>query len=136
VLLFFSMRVLDKRVTAFLKFVPTLFLSDHFLVVLLFHCSSFRDDSRKGGEKSRQVWEFRSNETEGGSTDQIRPWIGGFVAAMGEERAFLLLKDAGLPQNFKVFNKNEWRVKKSAVHSYLKNGLDPQLIDFLDQHAG
>ncbi|EEC45518.1 predicted protein [Phaeodactylum tricornutum CCAP 1055/1] len=97
---------------------------------------SFRDDSRKGGEKSRQVWEFRTNETEGGSADQIRPWIGGFVAAMGEERAFLLLKDAGLPQNFKVFNKNEWRVKKSAVHSYLKNGLDPQLIDFLDQHAG
>jgi hypothetical protein len=82
---------------------------------------SFRDDCRIGSMKNREAWEFRSSESEGGTTDQIRPWIGGFVAAMGEERALQLLKDVGLPKNYtNPYNKTEWRIEQSTLDALLK----------------
>jgi hypothetical protein len=59
------------------------------------------------------VWELRAFRTEGGTTDQIRPWISGFVAAMGEDRASLLLKDAGVLAILNVTNDEDskWDVE-------------------------
>jgi hypothetical protein len=108
-------------------------------VRLVYHESSFRDDCRIGSMKNREAWEFRSSESEGGTTDQIRPWIGGFVAAMGEERALQLLKDVGLPKNYtNPYNKTEWRIEQSTLDALLKKRprRATNYVKFLEQRIG
>jgi len=66
-----------------------------------FESYSFRDDTRKGGIKTYDVWKERSTLSAGGVDDFLRPWIAGFVELVGEEEAQLLLRDAGLPPDYK-----------------------------------
>jgi len=60
---------------------------------------SFRDDSRRGGERSYEGWAFKAQDVEE-TDDNIRPWIDGFVEQHGEENAKELLRGAGLPKGF------------------------------------
>lgn len=61
---------------------------------------SFRDDSRRGGERSYEGWAFKAQDVEE-TDDNIRPWIDGFVEQHGEENAKELLRGAGLPKGFR-----------------------------------
>ena len=68
---------------------------------------SFRDDARRGGLRSYDVWRDRANMTQGEFTRGIWPWLGGFVdlvgrgAGGGPEVAAHLLQDAGrFPKGF------------------------------------
>ena len=71
---------------------------------------SFRNDSRKGAERSREAWEFRALSGSGGdnsnggnagnkTTDAV-PWLEGFVKYHRIEVATQLLEGAGLPATY------------------------------------
>lgn len=66
-----------------------------------FESYSFREDARKGMMRSYDVWKERSTLAGGGVDDILRPWIAGFVEWAGEEEARRLLRDAGLPPDYK-----------------------------------
>jgi len=61
---------------------------------------SFRDDSRRGGERSREQWEYKAEQNQDQSDDIIRPWLTGFVKKHGPEQTKALLKDAGVPKHY------------------------------------
>ena len=70
---------------------------------------SFRDDSRRGGERSWEAWKFKSSDADD-TDDNIRPWLDGFVNAHGKEEAQELLKGAGLPRDYKNENIGPWHI--------------------------
>jgi hypothetical protein len=69
---------------------------------------SFRDDARRGGERSRETWEFQAADQDE-TDDIVRPWLGGFVEAHGEEKTKSLLQGAGLPKSYRNKNDTAWR---------------------------
>ena len=62
---------------------------------------SFREDARKGANRNYEVWQERSKLQDGGVDDDVRLWLSGFVNMVGNKTAQQLLKDAGLPPNYK-----------------------------------
>jgi hypothetical protein len=70
---------------------------------------SFRDDSRRGGERSFEGWAFKAQDAEE-TDDNIRPWIGGFVKTHGESKANELLQGAGLPRGFNAADGKNWTI--------------------------
>jgi hypothetical protein len=70
---------------------------------------SFRDDSRRGGERSWEAWKFKSSDADE-TDDNIRPWLDGFVNSQGEEEAHNLLKGAGLPRDYKNEDIGPWHI--------------------------
>lgn len=78
---------------------------------------SFRDDARRAGLRSYDVWRERANMTKGEFTHVIWPWLAGFVdlvgkgAGGGPEVATYLLQDAGrFPEEFDPWaNVNSYR---------------------------
>jgi hypothetical protein len=70
---------------------------------------SFRDDSRRGGERSREQWEYKATTNEEETDDNIRPWLDGFVQEHGPDKAKELLDGAGLPDGYQNANDNDGR---------------------------
>lgn len=69
---------------------------------------SYRDDSRRGGERSYEGWAFKAREGEE-TDDNIQPWVGGFVESHGPEKATELLEGAGLARGMQGNDKN-WTI--------------------------
>ena len=69
---------------------------------------SFRDDSRRGGERSRETWEFQAAD-EDDTDDNIRPWLEGFVNQHGARKTKSLLQGVGLPKDYKNTNNTAWK---------------------------
>ncbi|CAB9529743.1 expressed unknown protein [Seminavis robusta] len=69
---------------------------------------SFRDDSRRGGERSREAWEFQAGDQQE-TDDNIRPWLDGLVQTEGYDKAKELLHGAGLPKSYRNQNDTAWR---------------------------
>jgi hypothetical protein len=69
---------------------------------------SFRDDSRRGGERSKEGWAFKAQDADE-NDDNVRPWIGGFVETHGAAKSKELLKGAGLPRGF-VSSIGNWTI--------------------------
>jgi hypothetical protein len=67
---------------------------------------SFRDDSRRGGERSREQWEYKATTNGEETDDNIRPWLDGFVREHGPDKAKELLDGAGLPEGYRNVNTN------------------------------
>jgi hypothetical protein len=63
---------------------------------------SFRDDVRKGGGKTFQLWRDLSRLRDGGINDDAREWISGFLEMVGETFAKELLRDVGLPVSYRA----------------------------------
>jgi hypothetical protein len=61
---------------------------------------SFRDDIRKGLDRSLLKWTDKSTLHAGGVNDDARSGILGFVEMVGESEAVELLRDAGLPRDY------------------------------------
>jgi hypothetical protein len=82
--------------------------SARFFVACTYIAYSFRDDSRRGGERSFEGWAFKAQE--GVETDDIvRPWVGSFVESHGPEKASELLDGAGLARGLQGNSKN-WTI--------------------------
>ena len=92
---------------------------------------SFRDDSRRGGERSRETWEFQA-EDQDDTDDNVRPWLSGFVETHGVDKAQSLLKGVGLPKNYR--NKNEAAWTSAWLEDILKTneteGTNPKNHEF------
>ena len=75
---------------------------------------SYRDDSRKRGDRSREAWEVRARLAE--ERDLVtHTWLGGFVQSVGTDRATRILKGTGLPRNYtNRHNDNSWGVGLTA----------------------
>jgi hypothetical protein len=71
---------------------------------------SFRDDSRKGYERSLEQWEYKSTTNAELTDDNIRPWVDGFVEKHGTYKAQELLKHAGLPKSYRNMNTKQWHL--------------------------
>ena len=73
---------------------------------------SFRNDSRKGAERSRQAWEFRALSHLGGANYDILPWYQGFVQHHGQDKADAWLKQrtvlSSSEQKEKQQRNDEW----------------------------
>jgi len=82
---------------------------------------SFRDDSRRGGERSREQWEYKATTNGEGDDDVIRPWLEGFVRNVGNDKAKELLKDAGLPKGYRNVNESAWFLLPDKLHTILNN---------------
>ena len=65
---------------------------------------SFRDDARRGFERSREQWEYKSSSNADMTDDNIRPWLTGLVETHGVETAQEWLQGAGLPAGYQPRN--------------------------------
>jgi hypothetical protein len=61
---------------------------------------SFREDSRKGAERSREGWEFQANHSNEQRSDQAATWLKGFYKDVGFETANRVLDAAGIPKSY------------------------------------
>jgi len=72
---------------------------------------SFRDDSRRGGERSYEGWVFKAMDADE-TDDNIRPWVSGFVETHGTDKAKELLQGSGLPRGYQASldNNKNWTI--------------------------
>jgi hypothetical protein len=61
---------------------------------------SYRDDIRKGVDRSTAKWIDQSTMQHGGVNDDARGGINGFISMVGKGVAMDLLRNAGLPRNY------------------------------------
>lgn len=80
---------------------------------------SFRDDSRRGGERSREQWEYKATTVGDNTDDNIRPWVSGLVKEEGEKTAADMLRDVGLPANYKNANNEKWGLLPEKLQAIL-----------------
>jgi hypothetical protein len=82
---------------------------------------TFRDDSRRGGERSREQWEYKASINQDQTDDVIRPWITGFVKHHGIVQAKELLQDTGVPPQYKVPAANDphWLLEPEKLQTIL-----------------
>ena len=96
---------------------------------------SFRDnDSRRGGERSWEQWEFKATTIGENTDDVIRPWLSGLVEAHGEETAADMLQNVGLPTTYKPNNRQDWRLHADKLELLLQvnetNSHDNKLLEY------
>jgi hypothetical protein len=61
---------------------------------------SFREDARRGSERSLEQYLYKATTIGEQTDDIIRPWVSGFVATHGETQAKQILQQAGLPTQY------------------------------------
>jgi len=81
---------------------------------------SFRDDSRRGGERSWEQWEYKATTIDELTDDIIRPWISGLVDTHGVDEAAAMLKDVGLPPNYKNPDDEAWHLHPDKLKAILE----------------
>ena len=95
---------------------------------------SFRDDSRRGGERSWEQWEYKATTIDELTDDNIRPWVSGLVETHGAETATEMLRDAGLPPNYQNADDEAWRLHPDKLKAILEvnesTSTDNKLIAF------
>lgn len=69
---------------------------------------SFRDDARRGYERSREQWEYKSSSNAVQDDDNISPWLNGFVESQGLPKAANLLHNIGLPRYYRNEKDHKW----------------------------
>ena len=96
---------------------------------------SFREDSRKGGERSWEQWLFKAtNNVDETGDDVILPWLGGFIKVHGLEKANELLRDAGLPVWYQNPGDENWHLLPEHVEKIVesKRSSDGKTAKFQD----
>jgi hypothetical protein len=90
---------------------------------------SFRDDARKGYERSREQWEYKASINADTTDDNIRPWLKGFVDTHGVEKAQTLLANVGLPPQYKPRNAGDaaWHLLPDKLAEIL--GVNETLVN-------
>jgi Glycosyl transferase family 2 len=86
---------------------------------------SFRDDARRGGERSWEQWEYKattvSNHPDADSDDVIRPWVSGLVDTHGANVALDMLEHVGLPPTYHNANDEAWHLLPEKLAAILKS---------------
>jgi hypothetical protein len=90
---------------------------------------TFRDDSRRGGERSREMWEYRGFTNDEESDDNIRPWLEGFVHRHGTTRAKELLQNVGIPRNYRNPLEAEYNMAPDKLFKILKPDENERITD-------
>jgi hypothetical protein len=80
---------------------------------------SFRDDSRRGNERSWEQWQYKATTLGENTDDNIRPWVSGLVQTEGAETAADMLRDVGLPLSYKNADDERWRLLPERLQSIL-----------------
>jgi hypothetical protein len=80
---------------------------------------SFRDDSRRGSERSWEVWTYKATTLGENTDDNIRPWVSGLIETEGPDVAADMLKDVGLPANYKNGDDHRWHLLPERLHEIL-----------------
>lgn len=83
---------------------------------------SFRDDSRKGFERSLEQWQYKATTVSENTDDIIRPWVAGLVEQEGEQGAADMLRDVGLPASYKNADDETWRLLPDKLQAILAVG--------------
>jgi hypothetical protein len=95
---------------------------------------SFRDDSRKGGERSFQAWQFKGTNSDMERNDIAATWLKGFLADVGADKARRLLKYAGLPRTYKAEHGGDgWSFNATQARSvfFRKDRHHEQFLSFV-----
>jgi hypothetical protein len=90
---------------------------------------TFRDDSRRGGERSREMWEYRGFTNDEESDDNIRPWLDGFVHRHGTLKAQGLLQNVGLPKRYRNPHEAEYNMAPDKLYKILKPDVNETITD-------
>jgi len=83
---------------------------------------SYREDSRKGAERSRETWELQSNTSNTKRSDDASTWLKGFYKEVGVKKANTVLEGAGIPKSYKREDDDGWKFqgeKSLAVYGAL-----------------
>jgi len=83
---------------------------------------SYREDSRKGAERSREAWELQSNTSNTKRSDDASTWLKGFYKEVGVKKANTVLEGAGIPKSYKREDDDGWKFqgeKSLAVYGAL-----------------
>jgi len=83
---------------------------------------SYREDSRKGAERSREAWELQSNTSNTKRSDDASTWLKGFYKEVGVKKANTVLEGAGIPKSYKREDNDGWKFqgeKSLAVYGAL-----------------
>jgi hypothetical protein len=83
------------------------------------HSYSFRDDSRRGNERSWEQWTYKAMTLGENTDDNIRPWLSGLVETEGEDVAREMLTNVGLPPNYKNGDDHKWHLIPERLHEIL-----------------
>ena len=83
------------------------------------HSYSFRDDSRRGNERSWEQWTYKAMTLGENTDDNIRPWLSGLIENEGEEIAADMLQNVGLPANYKNGDDHKWHLVPERLHEIL-----------------
>lgn len=71
---------------------------------------SYRDDYRRGADRSYEAWMYRMDQTLHHYDDFLSKWLDGFVESVSTDKAQRLLANAGLDPNYNAVNKiPEWK---------------------------
>ena len=76
---------------------------------------SFREDSRKGAERSCEVWEFRANYSIAERSDRAATWLQGFYKHVGTEKANNVLQAAGIPKSYIPKEDKGWTFQREKL---------------------
>jgi len=72
---------------------------------------SYREDSRKGAERSREAWELQSNTSNTKRSDDASTWLKGFYKEVGVKKANTVLEGAGIPKSYKREDNDGWKFR-------------------------
>jgi hypothetical protein len=90
---------------------------------------AFRNDARRGGERSREHWEHKSTTTGDLTDDNVRPWLDGFVKSHGETEAKQWLQRVGLPESYHNPDDEKWKLNADRILEILNTAIDPNVTD-------
>ena len=94
---------------------------------------SFREDSRKGAERSREVWEFRANYSTGERSDGAATWLEGFYKHVGTEKANNILDAAGIPKSYVPKDDTGWTFQREKLAYSGANSVPKAFGEFLKE---
>jgi len=72
---------------------------------------SYREDSRKGAERSREAWELQSNTSNTKRADDASTWLKGFYKEVGVKKANTVLEGAGIPKSYIRHENADWKFR-------------------------
>jgi hypothetical protein len=87
------------------------------------HSYSFRDDSRRGNERSWEQWTYKAMTLGEHTDDNIRPWLSGLIENEGEDVAAEMLQNVGLPANYKNGDDHKWHLVPERLHEILSTDI-------------
>jgi hypothetical protein len=92
---------------------------------------SFREDSRKGAERSREVWEFRAKNASEERSDHAVTWLKGFYGEVGVEKANTVLQGAGIPKSYVPKDDSGWKFQREKLAFTGKHSVPKDFGEFL-----